>query len=158
MNEKTSALSQADILAILPHRYPFLLVDRVLSVSEGPKAGSRVGRRIKAVKQVTFNEPFFQGHFPGNPVMPGVLIIEAMAQAGALAYIKPEDPKSDLAIAHVRSAKFRKPVVPGDSLVLEGQVLKDRGHMILVELKGYVEGELVAEAEILAFISKKVES
>jgi beta-hydroxyacyl-ACP dehydratase FabZ len=158
MEENSSALSQADILAILPHRYPFLLVDRVLSVEEGPKSGTRVGRRIKALKQVSFNEPFFQGHFPGNPVMPGVLIIEAMAQAGALAYIKREDPKGNLAIANVRSAKFRKPVVPGDSLIIEGVVMKDRGHMIVLDLKGYVEGELVAEAEILAFISSKVKS
>lgn len=155
MNPETG-LTTADILKILPHRYPFLLIDRVLSLEEGGDSRNRVGRRIRAVKQVTFNEPFFQGHFPNNPVMPGVLIIEAMAQAGALAYFKKTDPKTDIAIANVKSAKFRKPVTPGDSLVMEATIKKDRGHMILVEVKGYVDQDLVAEAEILAFISNKV--
>jgi 3-hydroxyacyl-[acyl-carrier-protein] dehydratase len=156
MMSSDTGFSIQDILSILPHRYPFLLVDRVLSIEEGQDPKTRIGRKIKAVKQVTFNEPFFQGHFPGQPVMPGVLIIEAMAQAGALAYFKRTDPRTDIAIANVKSAKFRKPVTPGDTLVMEGQVKKDRGHMILVEVKALVENEVVAEVEILAFISQKV--
>ena len=156
MTPTETGLTTQQILEILPHRYPFMLLDRVISIEEGPDPKTRVGRSIKAVKQVTFNEPFFQGHFPGNPVMPGVILIEAMAQAGAMAYFKRSDPKTDIAIANVRSAKFRKPVTPGDSLVMHGVVKRDRGNMILVQVQALVENEVVAEAEILAFISVKV--
>lgn len=154
MSPTETGLTTQQILDILPHRYPFLLLDRVISIIEGPDPKNRVGRTIKAVKNVTFNENFFQGHFPGNPVMPGVIIIEAMAQAGAMAYFKMSDPKTNIAIANVRSAKFRKPVTPGDTLIMDGVVKRDRGQMILVHVKASVENEVVAEAEILAFISK----
>jgi 3-hydroxyacyl-[acyl-carrier-protein] dehydratase len=154
--DEATGLSTTDILSIMPHRYPFMLVDRVLSIEEGPDPKSRVGRSIRAIKQVTMNEAFFQGHFPGNPVMPGVLIVESLAQAGALAYFKRTDPKTNIAIVNIRSAKFRKPVTPGDTLFIEGSVLKDRGHMILIGMRGKVDNEIVAEAEILAFISTKV--
>ncbi len=159
MAESTSSeskpMSFADILRILPHRYPFLLVDKVLECHDGDKAGSRVGRRVRAVKNVTINEPFFTGHFPDNPVMPGVLQIEAMAQAGALACFRLSDPPMDVAIANVREARFRRPVVPGDSLEIHAEVKKDRGQMVLICGQVYVEGQLVAEAEFLAHFSPK---
>ena len=102
-----------EILKVLPHRYPFLLVDRVLEADE---------RRFKALKNVTFNEPHFQGHFPGHPVMPGVLILEAMAQAAVGALVRqPGFPQGGLAfLAGVEGARFRRPVYPGDTLILEG--------------------------------------
>ncbi len=151
-----SGLNAQDILAILPHRYPFLLVDRVLSIEEGTSEKNRVGRKVQALKNVSFNEPFFSGHFPENPVMPGVLIVEAMAQAGALAYFKKSDAEHNIAIGNIRSAKFRKPVVPGDTLLIDAVVTKDRGNLIVVDVHCRVDNEIVAEAEIVAFFSKKV--
>lgn len=138
----------------LPHRYPFLLVDRVLERKSGEGPG-RQGSSIKALKNVTIGEPFFNGHFPERPIMPGVLIIEAMAQAGALAFFDEHDSNIDVAIASINRAKFRKPVIPGDSLILEALVLKDRGQMVLIECRALVDQSLVAEAEILAFVKSQ---
>lgn len=142
-----------EILTILPHRFPFLLVDRVVSWQAGPYAENRTGQKIVAIKNVTFNEPFFPGHFPGLPVMPGVLQIEAMAQASCLAYYRRGDPPMDFFIASLSEGKFRRPVVPGDTLELHAEILKDRGSMLVVRTEAKVNGQVVAEAEILAKVA-----
>lgn len=148
-------LTTRDILKILPHRYPFLLVDKVVSRSAGPEKGTRVGQKITAVKNVTMNEPFFQGHFPDLPIMPGVLQIEAMAQAACLAYLRPGDQQMDFFIAGINEARFRRPVVPGDTLVLNAEVLKDRGQMLVIRAEATVDGQRVCEAEILAKVASQ---
>jgi beta-hydroxyacyl-ACP dehydratase FabZ len=132
------------IMEIIPHRYPFLLVDRVLELEDG--------KRIVAVKNVTFNEPYFQGHFPGNPIMPGVLVVEAMAQAGAvlLLHSRPESRGKVVYFAGIDKAKFRRPVVPGDTVRLQVEVLKLRSRTCLMRGEAHVEGNLVAEAEIFS--------
>ncbi len=141
------------VMEILPHRYPFILIDRVLEVREGTEPEkSRTGRTAVATKNVTINEPFFMGHFPGRPIMPGVLVVEAMAQAGCMAFYRDGDPPMDVAIASIREARFRRPVVPGDSLKLTAQITRDRGQMLVIQCRAEVEGQLVAEAEILASI------
>jgi len=132
------------IMEILPHRYPFLLVDRVVELEEE--------RRIVALKNVTFNEPFFQGHFPGNPIMPGVLVVEAMAQAGAilLLHSRPESRGRIVYFAGIDKAKFRRPIVPGDQLRLQVEVLKLRSRTCLMRGEALVGGNVVAEAEIFS--------
>ncbi len=145
----------SDILRILPHRFPFLLVDRVLSLDRDLKSKSRVGWKIKAVKNVTINEPFFPGHFPHRPVMPGVLQIEAMAQAGCLTVVDPDGPEMDVAIAGINSARFRRPVVPGDQLILHAEIIKDRGQIMVLQCTLHVDGELASEAEMIAKIFPK---
>ena len=139
------------IMTFLPHRYPFLLVDRIVALTPG--------KGITALKNVTFNEPFFQGHFPGAPVMPGVLIVEAMGQAGGvLAYESnlAEDPCTLLIyLMGLDNVKFRKPVVPGDQLMMELSILKQRGKTIKMKGLAKVDGKLVAEAEIMATVGVK---
>jgi 3-hydroxyacyl-[acyl-carrier-protein] dehydratase len=142
------AMDIHEIMRHLPHAYPFLLVDRVLECE--------VGQRIKAIKNVTINEPFFQGHFPGYPVMPGVLIIEAMAQVSAiLAYItraeRPDD-KSLLYFAGIDEARFKRPVFPGDQLVLESVELNVVRSVFKFSAKASVGGELVAQAVLMAAV------
>ncbi len=137
-----------EIMRHLPHRYPFLLVDRVLECE--------IGQRIKAIKNVSINEPFFQGHFPGYPVMPGVLIIEAMAQVSAiLAYMtraeRPDD-KSLLFFAGIDDARFKRPVFPGDQLMLESIELNVVRSVFKFAAKASVGGELVAEAVLMAAV------
>ena len=137
-----------EIMRHLPHRYPFLLVDRVLECE--------TGQRIKAIKNVSINEPFFQGHFPGYPVMPGVLIIEAMAQVSAiLAYMtraeRPDD-KSLLFFAGIDDARFKRPVFAGDQLVLESIELNVVRSVFKFAAKASVGGELVAEAVLMAAV------
>jgi 3-hydroxyacyl-[acyl-carrier-protein] dehydratase len=144
-----------EIMRRMPHRFPFLLVDRVISVTAGMDPNSRNGRKIVALKNVTFNEPYFTGHFPELPIMPGVLQIEAMAQASCLAYMKPGDPEFDFFIASITDAKFRRPVVPGDTLNLRAEVIKDRGSMIQVKTECVVDGQVASEALILAKVSLK---
>jgi beta-hydroxyacyl-ACP dehydratase FabZ len=132
------------ILGCLPHRYPFLLVDRVLEIEPA--------RRIVALKNVTINEPFFQGHFPGVPVMPGVLIIEALAQAGALMLLHDggcHDNKL-IYITGIDNARFRRIVVPGDQLRLTIEVIRLRSRASRLKGRAEVDGKLVAEAEILS--------
>ncbi len=132
------------ILDSLPHRYPFLLVDRVLEIVPG--------RRIVAIKNVTFNEPFFQGHFPGAPVMPGVLIIEALAQAGAVLMLHDYAERKGKLVyfAGIDEARFRRVVGPGDRLQLTMEVVKLRSRTCKMKGVAEVEGEVAAEAEILS--------
>ena len=132
------------IMEILPHRYPFLLLDRVLELEEG--------KRIVALKNVSSNEPFFQGHFPGNPIMPGVLVVEAMAQAGAvlLLHTRPESRGRIVYFAGIDKAKFRRPVVPGDPLRLVVEVLKLRTRTCLMRGEAHVGETMVAEVEIFS--------
>jgi len=135
-------LDITQIEAILPHRYPFLLVDRIIEYEPG--------KRVVGIKNVSINEPFFQGHFPGAPVMPGVLIVESMAQtAGVLMLASLPDRQSKLVFfTGIDGAKFRKPVIPGDQLRLELDVLRLRPRYIRLRGKAFVEDILVAEAEI----------
>lgn len=129
-----------EIMEIIPHRYPFLLIDKVESFEEN---------KIKAIKNVTMNEYFFQGHFPVEPVMPGVLIIEALAQAGAVALLSREEFKGKIAyFGGINNAKFRKKVVPGDTLVLEVELTKIRSMAGVGKGIAYVDGKKVAEAEL----------
>jgi 3-hydroxyacyl-[acyl-carrier-protein] dehydratase len=137
----------AQIQKILPHRYPFLLVDRVTECVPN--------QRLVAWKNVTINEPFFNGHFPGMPVMPGVLILEALAQASALLAYQSLEGERDNKVAllmAVDNAKFRKPVVPGDRLVLEVELLKHKGPIWKQRGIASVDGSKVAEAEFLATV------
>jgi 3-hydroxyacyl-[acyl-carrier-protein] dehydratase len=137
---RTSALNQ--IRQALPHRYPFLLVDRILEVSED-------GKRAVAIKNVTANEPFFQGHFPDNAIMPGVLIVEALAQAGGAALLGSLGREGKLAmLAGLDGFRFRRPVVPGDTLRLEVELTKMRGPIGKVRARALVDGEVAAEGEI----------
>jgi beta-hydroxyacyl-ACP dehydratase FabZ len=138
-----------DIMSILPHRYPFLLVDRIVEI-EGDK-------RIVGLKNVTINEPFFQGHFPGAPVMPGVLIIESMAQvAGVMIYRDmPNKDKKLIYFTGIENAKFRRPVLPGDQLRIEMQLLNRRTNFGKMNGQATVDGRLVAEATVTFAISDR---
>ena len=142
-------LSQAEIQKILPHRYPFLLVDRIMEIE--------IGKKIVGLKNVTINEPFFQGHFPGFPIMPGVLIIEALAQVGGvLAFKSAENVEGSLVyFLSIDKAKFRKPVVPGDQILLQVEVLQSRPPYWRLMGKAFVKEELVCEAELKAMVSKE---
>lgn len=132
------------IMSVLPHRYPMLLVDRVLEME--PK------RRIAALKNFTVNEEFFAGHFPGHPVVPGVLLIEAMAQAGGilLMHDDPERERKLLLFMSIERARFRRPVVPGDQVRLEADVLRLKANHCKLAARALVEGQLHAEAELLS--------
>jgi UDP-3-O-[3-hydroxymyristoyl] N-acetylglucosamine deacetylase/3-hydroxyacyl-[acyl-carrier-protein] dehydratase len=138
------AMDIGRILDVIPHRYPFLLVDRILEV-EGTK-------RIVGIKNVTINEPFFQGHFPGHPIMPGVLIIEAMAQVGGMLLLGTiEDPEQKVVyFMSLDNVKFRRPVLPGDQLRCELEMVQNRGRTCRMKGVAYVDGNVVAEAEMMA--------
>ena len=130
------------IKEILPHRFPFLLVDRILELEPG--------KRAVGIKNVTANEPFFQGHFPQRAIMPGVLIIEAMAQVGGIMILSVEEHRGKLAyLGTVDGVKFRRPVVPGDTIEMETELLRIRGNMGRVRCAARVSGQDVAEAEIM---------
>lgn len=140
-----SALTIQEIKEIIPHRYPMLLVDRVEELEEG--------KRVVAKKNVTINEPFFQGHFPHEPVMPGVLIVEAMAQAGAVALLSLEDFRGKTAyFGGLDKAKFRKKVTPGDTLILAVEIIKVKSAAGIGKGIAYVDGKKVAEAELTFMI------
>ena len=139
-----------EIQKLLPHRYPFLLVDRVVSIE--------AGKALRAYKNVSVNEPFFEGHFPGHPVMPGVLVLEALAQASAiLAYRSTGfDPAQKVTyLMAIDAAKFRRPTVPGDRLELEVEVLRFKGAIMKTRGVAKVDGEVVAEGEFLATVVDK---
>lgn len=131
-----------EIQKILPHRYPFLLVDRVTEVVEG--------KSVKGYKNVTMNEPFFQGHFPSEPIMPGVLILEALAQVGAIAVLQMEEYKGKIPLfAGADKVKWRKQVVPGDKLELSCEIIKLRGPIGIGKGIATVDGKKVCEAELM---------
>jgi 3-hydroxyacyl-[acyl-carrier-protein] dehydratase len=140
-----------DILSFLPHRYPFLLVDRVLSIEKK--------KTIAALKNVTYNEEYFQGHFPGMRIMPGVLIVEAIAQAGGiLLYHSIPDPRGKFVLfSKIDAMKFRKPVVPGDQLRLEAELLKSKGRFFQIHGRALVNGEVVVEGDMMASLLDKEE-
>lgn len=129
------------ILNVLPHRFPFLLVDKILSYEEN---------KITGIKNVTINEPFFQGHFPGHPVMPGVLVIEAMAQVGGVLMLSKEENKGKIPLfAGINKARFKKPVHPGDQLKIKVEILKIVRGIGKAKAEAFVDDNLVAEAELL---------
>jgi 3-hydroxyacyl-[acyl-carrier-protein] dehydratase len=145
-------LSTLDIMKILPHRYPFLLVDRIVELE--------VGKRAVGIKNVTINEPFFQGHFPGHPIMPGVLILEALAQVGGVTASLAEE-STDGKVTYfvgIDKARFRRPVVPGDVLRLEMEAIYCRRGIYCFQGKAFVEGKLVAEAELKATFAPREQS
>lgn len=136
-----SLMTAKEIMEIIPHRQPFMLIDTVEEMEPG--------KRVVAKKCVSYNEPFFGGHFPGEPVMPGVLIIEALAQTGAVAILSQPDFKGKTAyFAAINNAKFKGKVVPGDVLMLETEIIKVKGPIGVGQGKAYVDGKLVAQGEL----------
>ena len=146
LGSREPVLDAARIMAFLPHRYPMLLVDRIVHIEEM--------RRIVGIKNVTINEPFFQGHFPGHPIMPGVLIVEAMAQVGGLLLME-KVPNADQKVVYfmtMDNVKFRRPVTPGDTLVFDLEVVQFRRGVCKMRGRGLVDGQVAAEAELMASI------
>ncbi len=146
---RQARVDAAQIMQYLPHRYPMLLVDRIVDFEEG--------KRIVGIKNVTINEPFFQGHYPGHPIMPGVLIIEAMAQVGGLLLMDHvEEPESKVVyFMSLDNVKWRRPVTPGDTLVFELEMVQFRRHVCKMRGQAFVEGNLVSEADLMARIVDK---
>lgn len=140
-------LNNIQIQEIIPHRYPFLLVDKIVEMT--------VGERAVGIKNVTINEPFFQGHFPGNPIMPGVLMVEALAQVGAVAILSMEEYKGKLAVfAGIENLRFKRQVVPGDTLKLEVEIISLRRNIGKGKAIATVDGEIAVKGEIMFAIVK----
>jgi 3-hydroxyacyl-[acyl-carrier-protein] dehydratase len=138
-----SAMDVNEILGILPHRYPFMLVDRIVEIDVEAKS-------IVGYKNLTFNEPFFQGHFPGEPIMPGVMQLEAMAQVAGIMLNKLSQKEGEIAyFMSIDKAKFRRKVVPGDTLRMEIKVTRMRSRMAAVEAKAFVGDDLASQAELM---------
>ena len=149
MRARMRMLTNIDIAKILPHRYPFLFVDKILEIEPGVRA---VG-----VKNVTADEPFFQGHFPGNPIMPGVLIVEAMAQVAGVAGLALEQNKGKLGLfAGIENMKFKKQVTPGDTLVMEAEFITSKMGVSKVRVSAKVDGKIAAEGEIRVVLTEPV--
>jgi 3-hydroxyacyl-[acyl-carrier-protein] dehydratase len=145
-----SVLNIQEIMKLIPHRYPFIMIDRILEVIRHEK--------IVALKNITINEPFFQGHFPENPIMPGVLIIEAMAQAGAVLAAKSIDREFHNSLIYfmgIDKVKFRRPVTPGDQVIFEVKFLKQRAKVFKMAGIAYVDKKVVAEAELMATFGER---
>ncbi|MFV0563516.1 3-hydroxyacyl-ACP dehydratase FabZ [Malaciobacter mytili] len=146
-------LDVMEIQEILPHRYPFLLVDRITEMEKG--------KSVTGYKNISISEPAFMGHFPGHPIYPGVLILEGMAQTGGVLALKSNDLSAEelqnkvIYFMSIDKAKFRSPVRPGDQLVYKIEILKLRGSLIVLDGKAYVDGKLVAEAELKAMVVDK---
>lgn len=141
-------LQSQEIQEIIPHRYPFLMVDRIIELEEG--------KRAVGIKNVSSNEPFFQGHFPGHPIMPGVLIMEALAQVGAVVILKMPEYAGHLALfAGLDDVKFKRQVIPGDQLRLEVELIKFRKTFGVAQGKAYVGETLVAEGTLKFFLERK---
>lgn len=137
-----------EIMKFIPHRYPFLLVDRVLETTEN---------KIKGIKNVTINEPFFQGHFPGDPIMPGVLIVEGMAQCGGILVLKRIEDRSNISpyFAAIDGVRFKRPVRPGDQLRYEIEIIKGNDRLCKMKGQAFVGDELACEAEMTAVVVKR---
>ena len=143
-----------EILRLLPHRYPFLLVDRILEMTPGPVV---VGSKVRGLKNVSVNEPFFQGHFPGNPVMPGVLVLECMAQVGGCLFFagEAEPEKKLMYLSGVDKVRFRRPVFPGDQLVVVAEILQVRLTLVRMKAEARVDGALCAEGEFMSSLVER---
>jgi len=141
-----------EIQKFVPHRYPFLLIDRIVEMERF--------KRIVAIKCVSINEAFFQGHFPGKPVMPGVLILESMAQAGGMLLLQeiPDRDKKVMYLASINDVKFRRPVVPGDQLRIEVNIVTWKGDLCKIEAKAFVDGNLATEAKMLCVMADREEA
>ncbi len=147
-----AVLNIDEIMDRLPHRYPFLLVDRVLEIHEGES--------VKALKNVSMNEPHFNGHFPGHPIMPGVLIVEAMAQVGGLLALSANESTQEhlMYFTGIDGVKFRKPVRPGDQIIFDITVLRKRGTMYKFKGEAFVDGNLVCSATLMASVFPRYEA
>ena len=146
-------LNITDIQKKIPHRFPFLLVDRLLSFEKGPDPEKRVGRTVHARKNVSINENFFVGHFPGNPILPGVLQVEIMAQTGALACVADtNDKKMDVLIAKINQAKFKRTVIPGDILDVYAKIISEKSSILCMDSQIFCENQLVSECQVVAKI------
>jgi len=144
--ERPAALMDINaIRSILPHRYPFLLIDRILEIE--------VGKRVVGLKNITINEPYFEGHFPDQPIVPGVIIIEAMIQLGGVALLQMEQYRGKLFLfAGIDEMRFRRPVVPGDQLILTAELLKMRSNLVRSRGQATVNGQMVAEGIFLSTV------